>query len=518
MRTHSHPDEATGEPAPSVFRVLRKTLIASVLLATLAGCSLTSTSDTTTSTRKPSTAFIEPGGSSTIKWRPCSSEDLDPTMCADFKVPYDYDKPSVGQFTLKLKMHKAGTPSKRIGFMLVNPGGPGFGGTFLTENAEAYFGGDLVQAFDIIGWDPRGTGESTPFVDCIDEYDKYFAVDPTPKNKAEKTALVDATRLFSQECEKKSGDILPYISTNNTARDMDAIRAALGEEKITYFGFSYGSELGATWATMFPTTVRAIVLDGATDPEADYMQSGIDQAKGFDSQFNEFLKQCSAEKTCAFHNNGDAEGAYEKLIQEIDARPLVVSKNRTAVNQAVAYTAISEAMYSSMMWSELEDALAAAQKGDGAGLLALNDQYFQRKADGTYGNELEAFNAILCLDDPGPLTIEETDAYLPKFEAVAPRLAHGFTGGYGCVFWKAKPDRRIKITGKGAGPIVVIGTTGDAATPLASSRKMTTALEDGRLIVVTANRHTGYGENSCVTDAVNKYLITTKVPFQEKSC
>jgi hypothetical protein len=248
------------------------------------------------------------------------------------------------------------------------------------------------------------------------------------------------------------------------------------------------------------------------------MQSGLDQAKGFDAQFDEFLKQCSADKTCAFHNKGDAEGAYDKLIKDLDERPLVVSKDRAAVNQAIAYTAISEAMYSSTMWSELERALADAQKGDGAGLLALNDQYFQRKYDGTYGNELEAFNAILCLDDPGPLTVEETDQYLPKFETVAPRLAHGFTGGYGCVFWKAKPDHRIKITGKGAGPIVVIGTTGDAATPLESSRKMTAALEDGRLIVVTANRHTGYGENVCVTEAVNKYLITAKVTFEEKAC
>lgn len=439
-------------------------------------------------------------------------------MCATFKVPYDYEKPSVGQFTLKLVKHPAGNPDKRIGSMLVDPGGPGFGGTFLAENTTSYFGGDLVEAFDIIGWDPRGTGESTPFVDCIDNYDKYFTADPTPQNEAEKTALIDATRLFSEECQKKSGEILPYISTNNTVRDMDSIRAALGEDKITYFGFSYGSELGATWATMFPTTVRAAVLDGAVDPNAGYIQAGLDQAKGFDSEFNKFLAECSSRKTCKFHNNGDAEGAYDKLIEELDAKPLVVSKDRAAVNQSVAYTAISEAMYSSVSWTELESALADAQKGDGSGLLALYDTYYQRRPDGTYGNELEAFYAILCQDDPGPLTVEETDAFLPKFEAVAPRLAHGFTAGYGCVFWKAKPDPRIDINGKGAGPIVVIGTTGDPATPLESSRKMSEALEDGRLIVVTANQHTGYGVNECVNNAVNKYLISAKITWQEKAC
>ena len=299
---------------------------------------------------------------------------------------------------------------------------------------------------------------------------------------------------------------------------MDAIRAALGEDKITYFGFSYGSELGATWLTMFPNTVRAAVLDGATDPEADYVQSGLDQAKGFEKQFSMFLKQCSKDVMCPFHNKGNAERAYDTLIKELDARPLVVNAKRAPVNQNVALTAVSQAMYSATMWDELEQALADAQTGDGAGLLSLNDDYYQRKGDGTYGNELEAFNAILCLDDPGPLTVEETDSYIPKFEAAAPRLARGFTSGYGCVFWEAPPDRRIAITGKNAGPVVVIGTTGDAATPLESSRRMAAALEDGRLIVVTANRHTGYGENDCVTTAVNKYLLTTKVTFAEKLC
>jgi pimeloyl-ACP methyl ester carboxylesterase len=518
MRTHSHPVEATGEPAPSVCQVLRKSLVTTFVLISLVGCSSASTSETTLGNAQPTVTSNALALGGTINWKSCSGDELDPTMCATFQVPYDYKNPSVGQFSLNLVKHPAAKPQKRIGSMLVNPGGPGFGGAFLAEDPISYFGGDLVDSFDIIGWDPRGTGKSTPAVDCIDNYDTYFTTDPSPQNAAEKKTLIDATRLFTEECEKKSGAILPYVSTNNTVRDMDSIRAALGEEKITYFGFSYGSELGATWLTMFPTTVRAAVLDGASDPNADYIQSGLDQAKGFEKQFAIFLKECSQEVTCAFHNKGDAEGAYEKLMEELDARPLVVGGKRAPVNQAVAFTAIAQAMYSSTMWGELEQALADAQKGKGAGLLSLNDDYYQRKGDGTYGNELEAFNAILCLDDPGPLTVEETDSYLPKFEAVAPRLAHGFTSGYGCVFWKAPPDRRIAITGKGAGPVIVIGTTGDPATPLESSRRMATALEDGRLIVVTANRHTGYGENDCVTTTVNKYLLTASVTFAEKAC
>jgi len=455
------------------------------------------------------------GGS--IDWKPCGGETDSTLKCARLSVPFDYDKPSKGSFSLKLVKHPATMLTKRIGSMLVNPGGPGFGGTDLPQNVDSYFSTTLIEAFDIIGWDPRGTGQSTPAVDCVADYDKYFTSNPS-STEAEHQALVDISKAFNDECEKKSGEILPYISTNATARDIDMIRAALGEDKITYFGFSYGSELGATWATMFPTTVRAAVLDGATDPTSNYMQGGLDQAKGFETEFTKFLAQCSANKKCPFYNKGNAEGAFDSLIKKLDTQPLVVSKDRAAVNQTIAYTAISQAMYSSTIWPELEIALSDAQQGDGAGLLDLFDSYYRRTEDGTYGNELEAFNAIMCLDDPGPQTVEEADSYIPKFLAAAPRLGISFTGSYNCVFWPAKPDPRIDITGNGAGPIVVIGTTGDAATPLASSRKMASTLQDGRLVVVTEDRHTGYGANECVVSAVDKYLITTKVTFAEKAC
>ena len=498
---------------------MRRCLAVGALLVMVSACSSgSSSSDSTPDTPAPVSTLYAPAEGGTLKWKSCSGDSLDPLQCARLSVPFDYNNPSQGSFSLKLVKRPANIRTKRVGSMLVNPGGPGFGGTDLPENAESYFSTTLIDTFDIIGWDPRGTGESTPAVDCVDNYDTYFTNDPTPETEAEHQDLIDISKAFNAECQKKSGEILPYISTNATARDMDMIRAALGEEKITYFGFSYGSELGATWATMFPSTVRAAVLDGATDPTSNYMQGGLDQAKGFETEFTKFLAQCSANKKCPFYNNGDAEGAFDKLIKELDERPLVVSKSRASVNQAIAYTAVSQAMYSSTMWPELEVALRDAQQGDGAGLMALFDSYYRRTPDGKYGNELEAFNAIMCLDDPGPKTVEETDSYIPKFLEVAPRLGISFTGGYTCVFWPAKKDQRIEITGKGAGPIMVVGTTGDAATPLASSQKMASTLEDGRLIVVSEDRHTGYGANDCVVSAVDKYLITTKVSFAEKAC
>ena len=510
MWTHSHTVEATGIIARSVYFVRRLRLTSAFLLTFLAACSSTTTSPSESSVAE------KPAVGGRINWEPCDDDSV--LKCARFDVPFDYNNPDVGTFSLNLKMHPAKDPSKRIGSMLVNPGGPGFGGTYLAESSQSYFGGDLVDAFDIVGWDPRGTGESTPAVDCVDDYDPYFAYDPSPDNDEERQIAIDASRKFVDECERKSKDILPYVSTNNSARDMDRIRAALGEEKITYFGFSYGSELGATWATMFPTTVRAAVLDGASDPNSDYVQGGIDQAKGFDTELTKFLAKCSATPTCLFHNNGKAEEAFDELIESLDSTPLRPDPKRAVVNQGVAFTAVSLAMYSSTLWPQLEEALVSAQNGDGQDLLDLYDNYYQRSYDGTYGNELEAFNSIMCLDDPGPKSVEGVDAFVPQFKKVAPRLWSSFATGYVCTFWPTETDKRITITGKGAGPIVVVGTTGDAATPLQSSRNMTSALEDGRLIVVTADRHTGYGENDCVNTAVNKYLLDAEVTWEEKQC
>lgn len=494
--------------------VFRRLAICCALVVSLVACAGTGTSDSTS----PIGTMVQPAVGGTINWADCPNPVGDGLKCARLKVPFDYAEPSKGSFSLKLVKRPATFRTKRVGSLLVNPGGPGFGGTTIAENASGYLSSDLTDVFDVVGWDPRGTGDSTPAVDCVDNYDTYFATDPTPETDAQREELVNSTKNFSAACKEKSGEMLAYVSTNSTARDMDAIRAALGEDKISYFGFSYGSELGATWATMFPTTVRAAVLDGASDPTSSYMEGGLQQAKGFEDELTKYLEECSANKQCAFHNGGKAEEAFDALMTSIDNKPLLVSKNRTVVNLSVALTGVTQAMYSSSLWESLSTALNDAQRGDGAGLLQMYDDYFQRNEDGTWGNELEAFNAILCLDDPGPQTIEETDSWVPKFKTAAPRLWTSFASGYGCVFWPAKPDPRIRISGIGAGPIVVVGTTGDAATPLASSRKMATELEDGRLIIVEANRHTGYGENNCVVSAVDNYLITTKVDFAEKAC
>ena len=453
-----------------------------------------------------------------IVWTKCKADPQGESQCGELSVPFDYQDPSLGSFTLFLTRKPAADQANKIGSMLVNPGGPGFGGSSVAENAEWYFSSELLDRFDIIGWDPRGTGKSTPAIDCIDQYDEYFGIDSTPETAEEKQAIIDASQKFNDQCVKNSGEILPYISTQATARDMDSIRRALGEEKITYFGFSYGSELGATWVTMFPETVRAAVLDGASDPNATSLDQGLAQAKGFEKQLDAFLAACSKRQSCAFYSKGKSAEALDKLLIDIDVKPLVVSADRTPVTQGVMYTALAEAMYSDLAWPALESALADAVKGKGAGLLKLYDNYLQRKSDGSYGNELEAFLAISCLDDPGPLSVDAVDAQVQIFENAAKRFGSSFAYGYSCALWPVAQAPRITVTGKGAGPIIVIGTTGDAATPIESSRNAAKALEQGIFLTVNADQHTGYGVNRCIVDEVDRYLVDLIVPKTGKVC
>ena len=489
--------------------------IAATLVLTISGCgNSSSSSNTAENPLNTTTDFIV----NPIEWKPCDGSANTEVECGNIEVPFDYADPDQGSFVLFVKKHNAASPADRIGSMMVNPGGPGFGGSSLADDAQYYFSQDLIDHFDIIAWDPRGTGESTPSVDCVDTFDEYFALDSPPETSEEKQALIDASQAFNDKCAENSGTILPFISTQASAQDINSLRLALGEEKVSYFGFSYGSELGTTWATMFPETVRAIVVDGAVDPNASSTEEGMNQAKGFEGQLSTFLKQCSAKATCEFHNGGNAEAAFDKLVLDIDAEPLEVSKERTPVTQGVLFTAVAQAMYSDYYWPQLSEALSAAQKGDGSGILQLYDDYYQRKGDGTYGNELEAFLAISCLDDPGASSVEDVDSHIEDFITAAPRLGGNFAYGYSCALWPVKQAAKVTITGKGAGPIVVVGTTGDAATPLDSTRKMAQSLEKGILIVVDANQHTGYGANNCVVKAVDDYLIELTIPTNETTC
>jgi pimeloyl-ACP methyl ester carboxylesterase len=299
---------------------------------------------------------------------------------------------------------------------------------------------------------------------------------------------------------------------------MDSIRQALGEKKISYFGFSYGSELGAVWATLFPDTVRVAVLDGASDPNADFTTGSLQQSKGFEDALDNFLKDCSAKSDCTFHNNGDAGGTFDKLMKSLDDTPIASTSGRPNINLTVALSAVTEALYSQSSWPQLAQALTDAQAGTGKGLLDLYDQYFQRQPDGSYDNSLEAFQTITCMDTAERLTVAQEDATVPQFLKIAPRIAPSTIGSYFCTFYPKSEDPVVKVTGKGAGTILVVGTTGDPATPLASSQNMANDLEHGVLLTVVADQHTGYGVNQCSYDNVDHYLIDIKIPATGTRC
>jgi pimeloyl-ACP methyl ester carboxylesterase len=448
-----------------------------------------------------------------IVWEPAGAQ----TDTAVIAVPIDYQNPSAGSIDLYIARHRATDPAKRIGALLVNQGGPGFGSSWMALSAPRIYDAALIERFDIIAWDPRGTGISTPAIDCIDDYDAIFgALDGSPDPQ---TAAVELAQEFAEACRRNNAEIITHVGTNNSARDMDAIRQALGEDQISYFGFSYGSELGGTWATLFPETVRAAVLDGASDPNADRLQSSLQQIAGFEASVGRFLAACSANSTCAIHNRGDAEGFFDRLMRDLADSPVTSLPGRPRVGRNIATTAVIMAMYSERSWSALERALLSAHNGDGSGLLALYDSYYQRRSDGTWGNELEAFQTISCADEPERASIAQLESERELYFAAAPRLVpQDSPVGVFCSFFPPSVDVRIPITGRGAGQILVIGTTGDPSTPLESTRRMAAALEQGVLVVVEAEQHTGYNVNRCINDVVTDYLVNLSVPVAGARC
>ena len=299
---------------------------------------------------------------------------------------------------------------------------------------------------------------------------------------------------------------------------MDALRQALGEPKVSYFGFSYGSELGATWATMFPDTVRAAVLDGAANPNVGWEAEKTEQAVGLERAFLTVMQSCAADPGCPFYNGGDPVSAYEALSASLDATPVTGDPTRPPANQSVLFYATLVALRDSNGWDELYRALAAAQKGDVSGLFALYDAYVRRAADGTFSNAVEAFVAIDCLDDPGPTDPAELAAIDARIRQAAPHMGIGLASQPACVGWPVRQGPPLHLTAAGAGPVLVVGTTGDAITPIESSQGLADSLDQGVLLTVDGFRHTGYRLNRCSGEVVDRYLLDLVVPAAGTVC
>jgi pimeloyl-ACP methyl ester carboxylesterase len=463
----------------------------------------TDRSNETSTTVPPDRVDAVRAWSSDIDWTDCGVA----LECGTFEVPFDYGDPNRGAFVLPVTRRPATSDESRIGSLLVNPGGPGGAALSYAEYADSIFGSAILDSFDIVAWDPRGVGTSRPAIDCVDTMDDYFALDPSPDDDAERNALIEGAGDFADSCRERSGDILEHVGTADAASDIDVLRRALGEETISFMGFSYGTQLGATWATLFPDTVRAAVFDAAVDPTLGYVDGLVLQAGGFERSFDTFLDWCDLQE-CSFIDPGsDARRSFDRLADAIDANP-PSNPGRPSTTEGIMSIGISQSLYGDYSWPRLADALDAAKSGDGAGLLELYDAYFGGYDGGHRSDMLDAYFVITCADRRSSFEPDDILAQSGRLGTVAPRLGQGWTQEMLiCSQWTTPPSRSIEVAAATSSRIVVVGSLGDAATPLAGTRNMVTALGNARLIVSPLEQHTTYGSDSCVTAAVEEYLV-----------
>lgn len=455
-----------------------------------------------------------------LVWEPCATDGFD---CTTVTAPLDWADPSQGELALAVIRHRAsgGAP---IGSLLVNPGGPGASGLgFIRDSLEFGVGKSAVQAFDVVGFDPRGVGESTAVV-CYDAAgmdDYLFTVPENPRgSEAWTQELLDAHRGFAEACDENSPGLLPYLTTQNSARDLDLLRAVLGDAKLNYLGYSYGSFLGATYAELFPDRVGRLVLDGAIDPTTTLLDVSTFQTVGFESALRAYMSDCLTTSECPFRGDVDAALAdVSALLASVDARPLRASDGRL-LGADTLLTAIIYAMYAPVNWPYLSMAFGEALQGNPDIAFLLADTYYSRE-DGVYlDNQTEAFRSYNCMDYPRGGDPEAEAAAQALVEAEAPTFAPYWQGPDPCDAWLYEPTGvREPLTAEGAPPILVIGTTNDPATPYDWAVALADQLSSGILITRVGEGHTGFNKgNACVDDAVNAYLIDGVVPGGDLTC
>ena len=434
-------------------------------------------------------------------------------QCGSLQVPLDYSNSQGRKISLALLRKPATDTPRRIGSLLMNPGGPGESGIdFMRSDVRSF--GNLNKRFDLVTWDPRGVAESTP-IDCVDgpTLDAFLAIDTVLDDPVEKQANLQADVDFANACQRRDGDLLPYLDSSSTANDMDQIRAAVGDEKLTYLGFSYGTLIGQWYAHLFPTRVRALALDGVVDPSVSANEAQLAQVKGFEKNLQAFLADCRSRATCAYGRSGDPGVKLMAAMQRLDTDPLRVGNRQ--LTRSLAMTGVLITLYVQSYWTVLDQALTALDRGDGSVLLLLADQYNQRKADGTYDNLFDgAFQGTFCLDFQVPADISAYDELGPAFEQASPLFGPWSQySNYQCAVWPTKPRRAqgpLKV--EGVPPILLVGGTDDPATPYAEAQSVNRQIAGSVLLTRQGNGHTSYDASACAHAAMDAYLIDLTVP------
>jgi pimeloyl-ACP methyl ester carboxylesterase len=446
-------------------------------------------------------------------------------QCATMKAPLNWNDPTSGTIDIALIRARASGPaSKRIGSLVFNFGGPGGSGV----SALPAFAPDyetLRTRYDLVSFDPRGVGRSAG-VKCEDDQqlDAYFQQDETPDNAAEQRTFLNSIKQFNNACEKHSGRVLPHVATTDAARDMDLLRTVLGDDKLHYFGISYGTELGAVYAHLFPKNVGRAVFDAVVDPTENPEQSALGQARGFQLALDNYARDCTSKSTgCPVGRTPqDVENRISALLKKLDSQPLPGLFPRR-LTQTAATNGIAQALYSKDFWPYLTEGLQQAYAGDGEVLMLLSDAMNGRNENGQYSNLVPANVAINCADEKPRYTTADVKARLPQFRAASPVFGDFLAWGMlSCTGWPAAgaadhPD----VSAPGAPPIVVIGNTGDPATPYAGAKRMVDALGKGVGVELTwkGQGHGAYdSKDECVQSAVNDYLLKGKVPAAGTVC
>jgi len=453
-----------------------------------------------------------------IQWEACNGD----AECAVLQVPLDYDVAGGRTIGIALVRYRALDPQRRIGSLLMNPGGPGASGVEYVLAAAGGLPARLQDRFDIIGFDPRGVGASEG-VDCLDDLGPYFDAEWAPDDEAERRDLEEEAQALAAACEQSDGDILPFLRTELAARDMDRIREALGDEQLTYVGYSYGTYLGAWYADQFPERVRALVLDAPIDPSLDAITMQVQQAVGFEQVLDDFLQFCAQQRSCPFHRGGRSASAYDRLRAEVGATPLLVKVGGEPrdLNGSRFDLAVTQVLYEGTRgWGQLAGALDAADRGDGSDLLFYADYYTGRIDDGEYEDGQESFLAIGCVDGPSVGGVDGMREIERSAEAAAPRLGRSIVNGsLVCAYWPIPPDPPRALTAEGAEPIIVLGARHDPATPFAWAKGLVAQLESGVLVSVRGAHHASFDSgNACVDRLVVRYLTRLESPQSGTRC
>ncbi|MCG2622941.1 alpha/beta hydrolase [Arthrobacter sp. I2-34] len=491
---------------------------AAALAALLAGCSApASTGQATADVTGEVAEGLRPYYEQQVHWKRCEGR----FECADIEVPMDYADPG-GK---RIKIAAIRTTGGSQGSILVNPGGPGASGyDFVRDGVDVMTTDKLRGSYSIVGFDPRGIKRSAP-VTCLTDKEQDAAREESydiDSDQGIAQAVKDATELGAK-CAEKTGPVLGHVDTLSATKDLDILRAALGQAKLDYLGWSYGTFLGAQYAELFPERVGRLVLDGALDPALDSQAVTLGQAKGFEQALRSYVESCLAGSGCPLSGSADeAVAQVRDLIRSVEASPLTAQDGRLVpVNTFVS--GLITPLYDEANWPALTLALTSALQGDPTQMLWLADQNAQRDPDGHYtGNTTFAFTAVNCLDYPMASDLPTMRKEAAELEQASPTFGRYLAyGGTTCENWPYKPVRKpAPVKAEGAAPIVVIGTTGDPATPYAWAESLADQLSSASLVTFKGEGHTAYrsGANSCIKDAVDNYFVDGKVPADGTKC